>query len=82
MPAQRQAYMAIILHHLTAGRHPAEHDGWFVDLRHGLILASCGGREEREGFIAQRLDRPKRFVAEKTQCGSESIGLSELGERR
>ena len=51
-----------------------------IDLSDRLVLASSGGCEEREGFVAKRLDRPKRFAPDKTQCGSESVGLGELNE--
>jgi hypothetical protein len=70
--------MAIILHNLTAGGHRAKRDSGFFNLRRRLVFASGGGREERERFIAKRLDRPKRFAPDKTQCGSESVGLGEL----
>ena len=72
--------MAVILHDLTARGHRAERDDGFVNLGHRLVLASGGGCEEREGLVAQRLDRPKRFAPDKTQCGSESVGLGKLNE--
>jgi hypothetical protein len=72
--AERQTHMAVILHDLTARAHRAERDYGFFNLDRRLVLPSCGGCEEREGFVAKRLDRPKRFAPDETQCRSESVG--------
>jgi hypothetical protein len=80
--AERQTHMAVILHHFTACGHRAECDYGFFNLGRGLVLASCGRCEEREGFVAKRLDCPKGFAPDKTQCGPESIGLGELDKGR
>ena len=69
---KRQTHMAVILYHLTARGHRAESDGGFDYLRRRLVLPSCGRCEEREGFVAQRLDRPKRFAPDKTQRGRKA----------
>jgi hypothetical protein len=65
---------------ITARGHRAERDYGFFNLRRRLVLASCGRCEEREGFVAKRLDRPKRFAPDETQCRSESVGLGKLNE--
>src|ERR1700684_4606586 len=74
--------MAVILYLFTTRGHRAERDFGFFNLSRRPLLTSCGRREEREGFVPQRLDRPKRFAPDKTQCGPESVGLGELDERR
>jgi hypothetical protein len=81
MSAQGQAHMAVILHHLAARGHRAECDYGLINLSRRLVLASCGRGEEREGFVAKRLDRPKRFAPDKTQCGYKSVSLGKLNKR-
>lgn len=58
MGPQGQADMAVVLHDLAAGRHGLQGHGGLVDLGHELLLAGGGGGEQRQGLIAQRLDRP------------------------
>jgi hypothetical protein len=74
--------MAVILYDLTARGHRAKRDYGFFNLRHRPVLASCCRCEQREGFVTERLDRPKRFAPDKTQCRSESVGLGKLNEGR
>jgi hypothetical protein len=44
---QGQPDMAVILDHLTAGRHKPQRNAGFVNLGHKLILAGRGGGEQR-----------------------------------
>jgi hypothetical protein len=64
---QGQANMAIVLHHLTPGRHRLERHLRFVDL---------GSR-----LVAERLDRPERFASSQAQGRAEGVGFGELYER-
>ena len=73
--------MAIVLHHLAAGRHRPQRHGRFVDLRNRFVLARGGGREERKRLVAQRLDRPERFAPRQAQRRPEGVGLGELDKR-
>ena len=74
--------MAVILHDLTPGRHRLERHLGFLDLGNRLVLARCGSREERQRFVAQRLDRPERFAPSQAQGRPESVGFGELYKRR
>ena len=58
MMAQRQSDMAIILDHFATGSHWSQRDDRLKDFGHGLALADRGRGEERQRFVAQRLDRP------------------------
>ena len=80
MSAERQTHMAVVLHDLAAGGHQAERGFGFIDFRNSLVLDSCSRREQREVFVAKRLDRPKGFAPDETQCRSKSVGLGELYE--
>src|SRR6202044_2629096 len=62
MSAERQTHMAVVLHDLAAGGHQAERGFGFIDFRNSLVLDSCSRREQREEFVAKRLDRPKGFA--------------------
>lgn len=82
MAAQRQADMTIVLDPLAAGRHRPERDGGLVDLGDRFIVASGGGREERQRLVLQRLDRPEGFAASQRERRPEGVGFGELNERR
>ena len=81
MRSKRQPDMAVILHHLAAGRHRAERDGRFPDLRHDFFLARRRGREQRKRLVAQATDGPERFASREVESRAEGVGLGELGER-
>ncbi len=60
MGEQQEPDMAMVLDHLAAARHrPQRHDR-LLDFRHDLYIAGRGRGEERQRFVAQRLDRPER----------------------
>ena len=81
MSPQGQANMAVVLHHLTPGRHRLERHVGFLDLGSRLVIARCGSREERQRFVAQCLDRPERFAPSQAQGRSEGVGFGELYKR-
>ena len=80
MVAQRQPDVTIVLDDLSTGGHWAQRNARFVELRNGHRLSGGSGGEERQRFVTQRLDLPKRFPARQAHGRPEGIGLGKFDQ--
>lgn len=63
MLAQRQSGVAIVLDDVMALRHLVKIDGRLLLLGDRLPLSFGRRCKQRQGFVAQRLDRPERVAS-------------------
>ena len=80
--AQRQADMAVVLHHLGPGRHRPQGDrrlGCFGD---GCAGTARRGREQGQLLAGQPLDRPEGVAAGKAERLVQAVGLGDAGQGR
>jgi hypothetical protein len=71
MAAQRQADMAVVLDDLAALGHGLQGSGRLVQ------FGGAGLVEQRQGDVAQALDRPGRLAPRQLQAGLEGVGLGQ-----
>ena len=81
MLAQRKADVAVIFNDFVSLRHRFEPHSFFVDFWRGPSVTICY-REQGQGIIAQRLDRPQCISPWQLHGRSECVSFREANERR
>ncbi len=74
---QRHAHMGVVLHHLLTGGHGQQGRVRLFHLGHQLSRLRRGRRKQRQGIVAERLDRPQGVAAGQAKSLQEGVGLGQ-----